>query len=264
MRITASIRINQKGISLAELMVVIVMTGIFTTIITNFMISYWRYGYILQSDLDTFNTRLNAGDILRDSIGASSGLVMQNGIADAHPANVEPTDVSGNHWKIIHAVPGNKPVGAAGTTTPLIYYRRPAANASGAYIMNGAQPYEDEYVLYLDGSSKTLKLRSLANSSASGNRLKTSCPAANVTANCPADRIIARDLSSVDMRYFSRTGNLINYTSITDPSTGKYIGPDFTAVEVVEFGLNLKKKPFLQKTVATNNSTIVRVALRNE
>lgn len=254
---------NQKGLTIVELLVVIFMTGLLTTLIATFTISYWRYGYMLESDLDTLGTRLNAGDILRESVGTSSGLIMQNGIADANPDNADPGDVSGTHWVLIHAIPGNIAMPAAGSTTPVIYYRRPSVDAGNAYIMNGTQPYDDEYVLYLDGSTKSLMQRVLANPNAAGDKAVTTCPPSMATATCPKDKTIATDISSIDMRYFSRTGNLINYTSMTDPNTGLYDGPDFTAVEVVEFKLNLTVKPFLQKTDTTINSTIIRVALRN-
>jgi type II secretory pathway pseudopilin PulG len=256
-------RQDQRGITIIELLTVIVMTGFFTTLLTTFTLSYWRYGYLQEADLDTLGTRLNAGDIIRESVGTSSGLVMQNSIADAHTLNADTTDVSGTHWTPIHAIPGSVAMPAKGSTLPLVYYRRPSTSTTGTYIMNGSNPYEDEYVMYLDGTTKSLMMRSLANTAATGNRLKTSCPLSAATALCPADKTIARDLSSIDMRYFSRTGNAINYTSITDPATGGYAGPDFTAVEVVEFNLNLVKKSELQKTNATQNSTIIRVALRN-
>ena len=257
------IRLDQRGITLVELIVVMVMTLMFTGIISTFTIGYWRYGYLLEADLATLSTRLNAGDFLREGIGMSTGLISQNGITDTHTNNPDSAISSGVYWTPIHAIPGNKSVGSKGTTTPLMYYRRPSLNSSKAYIMNGLQPYEDEYVLYLDGTTKSLMLRSLANPNASGNRLKTSCPASFVTSSCPADKTIATDIASIDMRYFSRAGNLIDYTSIVDSSTGQYIGPDFTAVEVVEFNLNLVKKPIFQSTNATQNSTIIRVALRN-
>jgi type II secretory pathway pseudopilin PulG len=256
-------RLNQRGISLVELMVVIIMTGFMVTLVSAFMINYWRYGYMLESDLDTLGTRLTSGDVLRDSVGTSSGLIMQNSLSDAHVGVVDPGDPTGTHWQIIHAVPGTQSIGSGNTITPLIYYRRPSVSTSGAYVMNGVQPYEDEYILYLDASSKSLKMRVLANPDATGNKAKTTCPPASATTTCPADKIIAKDLTSVAMRYFSRTGNTIDYTSITDPNTGLFAGPDFTAVEVVEFKLNLSKKPFLQQTNSTINNTIIRVALRN-
>jgi prepilin-type N-terminal cleavage/methylation domain-containing protein len=252
---------RQAGYTIPELLVALVLSGLFVGLILNFTISYWRYGYLLDADLDTLITRLNAGDLLRDSISTSSGLIVQNSISDVNAANVDPGNPG--YWISIHAIPGNKPIGANGTTTPLVYYRRLSTNSSGAIIMNGVQPYEDEYVLYLDGTTKKMMLRSLANPAASGNKLKTSCPPASATASCPADKVVSSDLASVDTRYFSRTGNLIDYTSITDPVSGQYIGPDFTVVEVMELTLNLTKKPIFQQTNATQNSTIIRIALRN-
>lgn len=253
---------DESGFTLSEVLVVILVTGFFVTLIMNFTFSFWRYSYLLEADQDTLNTRLNAGDIIREQIGTSSGMIMQNGIPDANTNNPDPGDISGQHWLIIHAIPGNQSTGN-GTTKPLVYYKRLSINTSGAIIMNGSQPYEDEYVLYIDGTKKQLLLRSIANSSATNNRLKTSCPPTISTPACPADKAIVGDLASVDTRYFSRTGNLIDWTSVFDATLNTYIGPDFTAVDVIELKLNITKKPIFQKTNATINSTTIRVALRN-
>ncbi len=253
---------QQSGFTITELLIVMLLTGYFVTLIMFFTFSYWRYTYLLEADQETLSTRLNAGDILREQIGSSSGLVIQNGLPDANPNNPDPVDGTGLYWLPMHAVPGNK-AAAPGATTPVVYFKRFSANSSGNIIMNGTQPYEDEYVLYIDGTKKQLLLRALANSNASGNRLVTSCPPAVATAACPADKAIVNDLASIDMRYFSRTGNAIDWTSIYDPDIGTYIGPDFTAVDVIELKLNITKKPIFQKTNATVNSTTIRVALRN-
>lgn len=252
---------NESGLTLSELLVVIILTGLFSSLILSFTISYWRFGYSAQADLDTLATRLNAGDFLREAIGTSNGMIIQDSIPDSHA--LVPDASAPSYWTTIHAIPGNKTVGATNTFTPLVYFRKYSLNSAKQYIMNGVQPYEDEYVLYMDGTTKSLMQRTLANSSAPGNKAITSCPPSLATPTCPADKTIATDLGSVDTRYFSRTGNLIDYTSIWDPDTNSYIGPDFTAVEVVELKLNLTKKPILQTTYATQNSTIIRVALRN-
>lgn len=243
-------------------MTVLVITGLFVGLLLFFTFSYWRYGSLLEADLDTFVTRLNAGDVLRELVGTSSGLIIQNSIADSNTENPDPLIPSNLYWEPIHAIPGNTPVGSSGTK-PLLYFRRFSITSAGAVIMNGQQPYEDEYVLYLNGSTKQLMLRSLANPNAAGNKLKTSCPPDIATPACPPDRVFANDVASVDMRYFSRSGNLIDYTSVYDPDIGAYIGPDYPVVDVVEFGINLSKKPLLQKTNATINNTVIRVALRN-
>lgn len=251
------------GFTIPELLVVIILSAFFSSLVLFFTFNYWRYGFSLQADEDTLTTRLDAGDIIRESVGTSSGLVIQNGIPDSHVLVPDPADATGNYWLSIHAIPKTTAVPASSAYAPVIYYRRFSFNSTGAYIMNGTQPYEDQYILYLSGASKSLMLRSIANPSAAGNRLKTSCPPSLATASCPADKLVADNLASVASRYFSRTGNLIDYTSIWDPDTNSYAGPDFPAVEVVEFTLNISQKTTFQKTAGTSSSTIIRIALRD-
>ena len=256
------LRDAHAGFTLAELLIVMLVTGFFVTLVMYFTFSYWRYTYLLEADQETLTTRLNAGDIIRENVGTSSGLILQNGIPDPHPNNVDPLDGSGQYWEKIHAVPGNK-TASTGSAASIVYFRRFSFDATNNIIMNGTQPFEDEYIMYIDGTTKELRMRTLANPSAIGNRLKTSCAPAFVSPTCPADRVIAAGVASIDMRYFSRTGNLVDWTSIYDSLLGTYIGPDFTVVDVVEFKLNLVKKPILQQTNATVNNTVIRVALRN-
>jgi hypothetical protein len=129
--------------------------------------------------------------------------------------------------------------------------------------MNGTIPFDDEYVLYYNGSSKQLSLRSLANPSAPGNRLKTSCPPESATSSCPADKIIIDNLTSLDVTYYSRSGNTINWQSVYDSDIGTYVGPDFPLVEALQYTLHVKKKTLFQTTNSTINDTVVRIALRN-
>ncbi|HET6863862.1 MAG TPA: hypothetical protein VFH37_01510 [Candidatus Saccharimonadales bacterium] len=253
----------ESGFTITELLIAIILTTIMTLIIMVFAFDMWRGSATLESENDTLVTRFNAGDALRDEVGTSAGLIIQNSISDAHTLVPDTSIPGNNYWQPIHAVPGTTQVGASGTYKPLIYFRRYSFNSSKQYIMNGSQPYEDEYILYLDGSQKALMLRTLVNPSANGDALKTTCPPAQSSSTCPADKTVASNLGSVSMRYFSRTGNLIDWTSIIDPNTGQYAGPDFPAVEVVEFTLNLSKQPYYSSTNLTKSSTIIRIALRN-
>jgi Tfp pilus assembly protein PilW len=257
------LRSAQSGVTLVELLIVIVVSTAVTIAILAFALSFWSSNATLENDLETFVTRADAGDILRDYLNESSGLITQNSIDDDHALAPDPGDASGQHWEIIHAVPKNVPIGSTGTITPVIYFQSPATDSSKSLIMNGAQPYTNEFVLYLNGTTKQLLLRSLANPGAASNKTRTSCPSSSATASCLADKIVADDISSVDTRYFSRSGNPIDYTSITDPLTGEYIGPDFSSVEVVELTLHLFRKSTLDNGEDTANSAIVRVAIRN-
>ena len=256
-------KLDDSGFTIVELISVMAASALFAGLILAFALNYWRYAALMEADLDTLVTRLNAGDYLRESIGTSSGMIIQNGLPDTNTLKADTTIVSGLYWEKIHAQPKNIPIGAPGVISPVVYYRRLSANSSKTIIMNGTQPYEDEYILYLNGTTKQLMSRAIANPSATGNALKTSCPPSLATTLCPADKVIAKDVASIDTRYFSRTGNPIDWTSLYDTGLGTYAGPDFPIVEVFELKLNLTKKPIFQTTNATVNSTIIRIALRN-
>ncbi len=238
------------------------MSGLFVGLILYFGISYWRYSSLLEADLDTFVSRLNSQDVIRELVGTSAGLINQNSIPDSHTNNPDPINGS-SYWIPLHAVPGNTPIGASSTTTPLLYFRRFSINSSNTVVLNGTQPYEDEYVLYLDASSKQLLLRTLANPNAVSNKAITSCPPLVATSSCPADKIIIENLSSIDTTYYARSGNTVNYTSSTDPITGQYNGPDFPVVEALQYTFHITKKSLFIKSNGTVNETIVRIALRN-
>jgi Tfp pilus assembly protein PilW len=256
-------RLDDRGFTIVELLAVIITSSIIMGVTTAFALNLWTNTAVVQSDEDTLVSRLNAGDYLRDAVDSASGLIDQNDLADAHTGDADPSDPSGTHWAVIHAVPGTINMGAAGTITPLIYFNRPSIDTSKNIIMNGDVPYQDDVILYMDGSTKQLLARVRANPYASNNRAKTSCPASQASQSCPADTVVADNVAGVGMRYFSRSGNTIDYTSIVDPNTGDYIGPDFSSVEVVEFTLNLYKRAQLHSGANTTNQTVIRVALRN-
>ncbi len=256
-------RNDQSGFTLPELVLSLTMTSVLVTLIMFFTFSYWQYSYILQADQETFTERLNTTDYLREALGTSSGMISQNSIPDTHVGNPDTSITSGLYWKVLHAIPGNVAVNSGGTYTPLAYFKRISISTSNQVIMNGVQPYEDEYVLYLYGPTKSLQIRSLANPNAPSNKLKTSCPAAQASVSCPADKILISNISSIDKRFFSRSGSLINWTSIFDANTNSYAGPDNQSIEVVELTLNLSKKASFQTTNTTQSSTIIRIALRN-
>jgi len=257
-----SVQNDASGFTLVELLVAMVLTVIFSGLVLSFFLDLWGSTATLQNDSETFVGRENAGDTLRDAFNVASGLINQNGIADANTGDPDPAIAAGTYWTPLHAIPNATTMPASGVR-PVIYFEAPSTDSSKHVIMNGTQPYKDNFVLYLDASTKSLMLRSLANPNATGNRILTSCPPASATATCPADHKITGDISSVSKRYFSRSGNLLDYTSIVDPLTGEYIGPDFPAVEVLELTLNMHRNSTLKGGVDTNNQTIIRIAFRN-
>ena len=254
---------NEDGFTIVELLVVMIVSSLLIGVITSFGLNYWGRTVGLSSAQQAFVSRLNAGDYLRNGVDSASGLITQNDLPDAHVGSADPMDVTGTHWLTIHAVPATITMGATGVMTPLIYYTRPSVDTSKNIVLNGSVAYEDDIVLYLDGTTKQLLARTIINPNVSSNAARSTCPAAVATTACPADIVIASDVSSMGMRYFSRSGNLINYQSSTDVLTGSFNGPDYPSVEIVEFTLNLYRKGELHSTPGTSNQTVIRVALRN-
>lgn len=254
--------LDASGLTIIELVITMTLTLMFSGLVLSFFLDLWGSTATLQNDSETFVVREDAGDSLRDIFNSAAGLISQNGIPDLNTNNPDPAIAAGTYWLPIHAIPTPTTMPASGTT-PVLYFESPSTDSSKNFIMNGTQPYKDNFVLYLDASTKKLMMRSLANPSATGNRTVTTCPPASATASCPADRTIATDVSSVNKRYFSRSGNTLDWTSITDPLTGDYIGPDFPSVEVLELTLNLYRKSVLHGHTDTTNATIIRIAFRN-
>lgn len=256
-------RLDHRGVTLVELLVVMTVSFALMGVITGFALNFWGHTVTLSGDQATVVSRLNVSTYLNKFIGQGYGFVNQNDIPDNNTGKPDPAIASGKYWIPIHAVPGTTNMGASGTITPLLYFRKPSIDSTKNIVLNGNTPYEDNYILYLDGSTKQFRSRALANTTAPANATKTSCPPATTTTACPSDAVISDDVSSVGLRYFSRSGNPINYTSITDPLSGAFIGPDYPSVEIVELTINYSKKAQLHNASNTTTQTIVRVALRN-
>lgn len=254
---------NQNGLTIIELVVVITVSSILMTVVTAFALQYWANTTALSTAQGTLVSRQNANDFLTNSINQASGMIRQNDIPDPRPGVADTSIAAGTYWTVIHAVPGLVSMGATGTIKPLVYYNRPSVDTSKNIVLNGSTTYQDDIVLYLNGTTKQLLSRTIANPSALNNRAYTSCPPAATTPSCPPDTVVSDNVNGVSMRYFSRSGNLIDYTSITDPSSGAYIGPDFPSVEIIEFTINLSRKTQLHSATDITNQTVVRVALRN-
>lgn len=254
---------HQAGVTLVELLVVISVSFGLMTVITGFALNFWGNTVTLSGNQSSLVSRFNVSTYLNKMVGQSTGFINQNDIPDNNTGAPDPAIVSGKYWVPIHAVPTTIIMGAAGTTTPLLYFRKPSVNSSKNIVMNGAIAYEDNLILYLDGTTKQMRVRTLSNSGARANQTLTSCPPSMASSTCPADAVVSDDVSAVALRYFSRSDNTIDYTSITDPLTLNYIGPDYPSVEIMELTVKYFKKAQLHNAVSTITQTVVRVALRN-
>lgn len=250
---------NQYGFTLFEVVNNLLLVILFLGLILYFGWSYWRYSVIQESELDAFVNRLNIQDYVRDKIGLSTGLIIQNSIPDPNALVADP--MNSNYWAVLHAVPGTK-ITTDGNSA-IVYFKTNSLDSSRNVIMNGTQPYEDEHVLYVNADKRQLLVRTLANTAASGNILQTSCPPETATTTCPADKILVENLASITSNYYSRSGNEINHHSSVDSLSGEYNGPDFPLVEAIQFSIKIESPVLFQRSALLKNDTIVRITLRN-
>lgn len=267
---------RQKGFTLVEMIIVIVMTTILSMIIFAMGYQYLKQAASLNARTNYYADRLNVADYLRQNVGLSTGLLNQNSLPDSNAIIADASDPTNTHWRLIHAIPA--PLGTPTTITPIIYYSQDALDSNRQAIMNGADPYQNEFILYHDGPSSELRVRSLANPSATGNTTKTTCTTA--APGCAKDKVLLTGVQTIEMHYFSRSGENIDFRSSCDPDayycagttpesclqTEPYTGCnglDFSQVEVAQFKIKVKKAIESDVNHSIYNTTIIRIALRN-
>lgn len=262
----------EQGFTLVEMMTVSVITGILVAMIFAFTVTYLQNASLSQSDNIAFVDRMNVSDYLRENIGISSGLMGQPRIADSHVPDGLKDSSNSQYWREIYPVKDLQINASAADINPILYFRQFAHNSSGEMVTNGSEKYNDNYVLYLQRDGK-LRVRTIANPNVPDNRLKSTCPDDQVTSDCPADKTLMEDVDWIKPRYFSRSGLVVDHTSIDadnnspctspPPDYDDCAGGEFPIAEVMELTIHISKRPDALHKNATQSSTIVRVALRN-
>jgi len=148
-------RYREDGFTVPELIVVMVLTLLFSSMVLSFAFDFWGGATQLQNSSDTFVDRQNVGDKIRDSINEASSLINQNSIADANTALPDASDASNTRWLLLHAIPVTTAMPTKGQSQPVFYFEAPAKDQLNHYIMRGVTPFQNEYVIYMDGSKKT-------------------------------------------------------------------------------------------------------------
>jgi prepilin-type N-terminal cleavage/methylation domain-containing protein len=219
-----SARTNQRGFTLVEVLISLTIFAILSVSLFAIVPNYL-----------TVITRTNQQT---DMTVESQGLLRRTVEELRYGAGVRQTNV---------VTDANAPAGGwnTGNASFVIIIAVPAVDTSRQYIIDAAtgNPYNNELV-YFKQNNKLYK-RILANPSATGNSLVTTCPSASASPTCPADRLLSETLKTMTFTFYDQ-----NNVVTTDPLLARSVKID----------LQLEKDTFGQPLTVDNS---IRVALRN-
>lgn len=215
---------NSLGFTLVELNLSIVILGIITislfAVFTNFLVLITRNNVLMDMTTDSQSLLRTVVEELR----YGAGVRQNNTITDA-----------------------NAPVGGWSTSNSnvVIIVAVPALNSSENYIIHSdtGEPYLNELVYFKSGS--VLYKRILANPSALGNTLKTSCPASMSSSTCLPDRKLTDNVSSMVFTLYDQD-NAITSNALLARS--------------MKIDLSLQRDTFGSPLIVDNS---IRITLRN-
>jgi len=215
---------SQRGFTITELALSITLAGFLTAVI--FAATFYYYANVMQAQTSA-ELGLESQSILgqmTDDIRLADAIASTNNLADSHA-----------------------PAGGWQTSDPsnVLIIESPATDASRNIIYDDTtgNPYRNEYIYFMSGQN--MYKRVLANTSATGNTARTSCPAASASSTCPPDRLFSSNLSNLSFTFYdidnNTTANAANARSVS-------------------LTVNMVRKSF-GKNVILNNMTTV--TLRN-
>lgn len=215
---------GQRGFTIVELTIVVSVTSIVAVVFLGIISNYF---VVITRNNELTDMTINSQNLLRttvENIRFGNGVEQTNKISDS-----------------------NAPSGGWNTsnTSFVIVIPVPAVDASHDYIIDPAtgSPYMNELVYYKNGS--TLLQRSLANPDATGDTLKTSCPANLASATCPADKQLATYVSSMTFVLYDQDGAQTS---------------DTTLARSVKINLTMERNAPISPLSLSNT---IRVTLRN-
>lgn len=216
---------KQKGFTIAELAIAVSVGAIlmiaFMTVITD-------YFMIITRDNASIDMTNSSQNLLRSTVEL---LRLSNGVRQTNSIN-DPNAPNGG-WN-------------TSNSSFVIVIDTPATDKNHNYIIDPdtGSPYMNELVYYKDGTS--LMKRTLANPSAIGNSVVTTCPPGIATPTCPADSDLADNFQSMSFTLYDQDAAVT-----TDPTQARSIG----------ITLDMQRSVF-GTSISLNNS--IRATLRNQ
>ncbi len=210
--------LSNRGFSLIEVLVAISISGLMLLVLGNFLTNGIRSAnQDYNQTVVLVNTKAAVESVAR-FVREAKSVEASNSQPDSHspgaPGNLYSwSGTAGSGATLILAIPSRD------TNNNLIYIDG---------LHNSL--YTDDVIFYLDSTTHRLYKRVIANTSATGNKAKTTCPPASATAGCPADSVIVEDVANLTTSYLDGNGNSVSVPTGTEAvhytvTESKLIGP---------------------------------------
>lgn len=182
-------KLNQAGFTLPELIVTMTLMTILSLMLANFVITWLAASTLAQARTELLTNAENALDAITEDIRLS-------GSADQV-----------NRWPDSNG-PGGNQFGWQSSGSTLVLAKA-ATDSSNTIIFSDPAKYitqKDNEIYYL--SNGTLYRRTIA-STDTNDAATTTCPPANATSSCPADKTIATNVTNFGVAYYDADLNTV-------------------------------------------------------
>ncbi len=183
-------KLTQKGFTLTELLVVMIIIGILSLTLANFIVTWLQAASNDQERAALLTDAEDAVETVNDDIRLS-------GSVDTN-----------NRWPDTNGPSGNQYGWASGTQTLVL--AKIATDSSNNVIFSDPSKYisqKDNEVYFVSGT--TLYRRTLKSDS-STDAAVTTCPSSAATSSCPADKTVATGVSSWAVTYYDANNNSVS------------------------------------------------------
>lgn len=183
------------GFTLIELIITMVLIGIISLTLPNFIATWLQASTLAQARSDLLTNAETALDTIGQDIRLSGAADQNNRWADPNAPGAPGDQYS---WQ---------------STSTTLVLATAAEDSAGNIIFSDPSKYisqKDNEIYYLSGT--TLYRRTLASGDAN-DAAKTTCPPSIATSTCPADKTIATSVTSFSVQYFDA-----NEQQVTPPN----------------------------------------------
>ncbi|HEY4963150.1 MAG TPA: type II secretion system protein [Candidatus Saccharimonadales bacterium] len=192
MSIKRKSRGKEAGFTLVETLVVMIIMGVIGLMLSTFIYTWLQAATLAQNRASLLDTAESSMNTITTDVQLSGDVDTNNRWADAYGPGGQYGWTSGSQVLILAK--------AATDSSNNILFSDPAK-----YISQ-----KDNDIYYLSGSN--LYRRTLS-AGVANDAAVTTCPPANASASCPADKLIARAVTSLSFSYIDSGGNTTTPTS---------------------------------------------------